>query len=212
MKTNIEHLRSWLGSPEEYFPIERVVKKIQPNDIFQCEKCYQRFEYKDMVHIGKFGSIATYLSYDLGGRFCFSCASENINTFNQNHPVVICQLCGMTFRVMAYCGETRHLNNVCKKCLTPRIKRERSKIANAKFRAERLGLLSSITLVEWLSTLDRYKSKCAYCGADYEEIHHFIPISKGGGSTAENLIPACRRCNHTKKNNIWEIHNNGDRL
>ena len=30
-------------------------------------------------------------------------------------------------------------------------------------------------------------------------IDHFIPISKGGTSDLENLVPACRTCNLTKR-------------
>ena len=36
-----------------------------------------------------------------------------------------------------------------------------------------------------------------------EQLHqeHFIPLSKGGGYTHNNIIPACRSCNSSKWNN-----------
>jgi 5-methylcytosine-specific restriction endonuclease McrA len=41
--------------------------------------------------------------------------------------------------------------------------------------------------------------KCAYCGVrPYRVLEHFIPIGLGGGTTADNVLPACSRCNSTK--------------
>jgi 5-methylcytosine-specific restriction endonuclease McrA len=28
---------------------------------------------------------------------------------------------------------------------------------------------------------------------------HVIPVSRGGGTTAENIVPACGKCNSSKK-------------
>ena len=43
---------------------------------------------------------------------------------------------------------------------------------------------------------------CAYCGCElkYDEmqIDHIIPLRKGGADTLENMLPACRSCNHYK--------------
>ncbi len=33
---------------------------------------------------------------------------------------------------------------------------------------------------------------------------HFIPLTKGGGYTKENIIPACRSCNASKQNADFE--------
>lgn len=45
---------------------------------------------------------------------------------------------------------------------------------------------------------------CFYCGEPISRyrftIDHFIPRSKGGSDGIFNLVPACRRCNTTKRN------------
>lgn len=46
---------------------------------------------------------------------------------------------------------------------------------------------------------------CAYCGAKGEmEIEHVIPISKGGPHDSSNIVPACSRCNTSKRASMIE--------
>ena len=40
--------------------------------------------------------------------------------------------------------------------------------------------------------------RCQYCGLAAESIDHVVPRSKGGEHTWENLVAACRACNHRK--------------
>ncbi|MDQ1688472.1 MAG: hypothetical protein QOK42_1447 [Frankiaceae bacterium] len=39
---------------------------------------------------------------------------------------------------------------------------------------------------------------CVYCGATATSLDHVIPRSRGGEHTWENVVSACRRCNHVK--------------
>jgi 5-methylcytosine-specific restriction endonuclease McrA len=39
---------------------------------------------------------------------------------------------------------------------------------------------------------------CVYCGASATSIDHVVPRSRGGTHTWDNVVAACRRCNHTK--------------
>jgi 5-methylcytosine-specific restriction endonuclease McrA len=39
---------------------------------------------------------------------------------------------------------------------------------------------------------------CVYCGASATSIDHVWPRSRGGTHTWDNVVAACRRCNHTK--------------
>jgi 5-methylcytosine-specific restriction endonuclease McrA len=39
---------------------------------------------------------------------------------------------------------------------------------------------------------------CVYCGATATSIDHVWPRSRGGTHTWDNVVAACRRCNHTK--------------
>lgn len=40
--------------------------------------------------------------------------------------------------------------------------------------------------------------RCAYCGAPATSIDHVVPRSRGGPHTWDNVVAACRRCNHIK--------------
>lgn len=41
---------------------------------------------------------------------------------------------------------------------------------------------------------------CKYCDAPATTFDHVIPVSKGGGSGLDNIVPACSSCNSSKKN------------
>ena len=46
----------------------------------------------------------------------------------------------------------------------------------------------------------RFDHRCAYCGCSGDlEIEHVIPISKGGEHHLGNIVPACTRCNGSKR-------------
>jgi 5-methylcytosine-specific restriction endonuclease McrA len=52
---------------------------------------------------------------------------------------------------------------------------------------------------------ERDRFTCRYCGvSDYPRewlvLEHVIPVTKGGETTEENLVTACRSCNHRKGN------------
>ena len=44
----------------------------------------------------------------------------------------------------------------------------------------------------------RDSSTCVYCGASATSIDHVVPRSRGGTHTWDNVVAACRRCNHVK--------------
>ena len=54
----------------------------------------------------------------------------------------------------------------------------------------------------------RDRHLCAYCGGQYEGTgrreltrDHILPLSRGGRDTWENVVTACKHCNHTRKRN-----------
>lgn len=61
------------------------------------------------------------------------------------------------------------------------------------------NLLYSLTEEQWQDTLSRFDNKCAYCGSPWEHKDHFIPMSKRGGYTRDNIVPACATCNSALK-------------
>ncbi len=56
--------------------------------------------------------------------------------------------------------------------------------------------------------LYRDEFSCQYCGNEFHPHHltidHVIPSSKGGASTWNNTVMACKKCNGTKDNNVWK--------
>jgi len=50
----------------------------------------------------------------------------------------------------------------------------------------------------------RDEFKCAYCGAESKRltIDHVLPRSKGGKSSFENCVAACKKCNSEKGNKL----------
>lgn len=51
-----------------------------------------------------------------------------------------------------------------------------------------------------LALTEEFQGACAYCGHGATSWDHIIPVSEGGGSTKENIVPACSSCNSSKKN------------
>jgi len=77
----------------------------------------------------------------------------------------------------------------------------KDKIANIKQRRynRMKGLEHSLTDEEWEQACQYFDHSCAYCGEVKPlEREHFIPVSKGGGFTKDNIIPACTYCNTSK--------------
>ena len=51
------------------------------------------------------------------------------------------------------------------------------------------------------NVLKRDRYKCQYCGSqEHLTIDHVVPRSRGGKTTFENCVTACRSCNHKKGN------------
>ena len=55
---------------------------------------------------------------------------------------------------------------------------------------------------------NKYSGRCAYCGREIEfkqmQVDHMVPKASGGTDEIENLMPACRLCNHYKRANSLE--------
>lgn len=64
--------------------------------------------------------------------------------------------------------------------------------------------ISSVTFdltdSQWSDLKAAYDYVCAYCGSPGKLTQdHVVPIKKGGGHTYSNVVPACTRCNCSKK-------------
>ncbi len=95
--------------------------------------------------------------------------------------------------------------------------------------AQKRNLPATLTVNEWQFALDYFGHTCAVCGrpADFWTIlaaDHWTPVSKGGGTTARNIVPLCHArkgippgepcCNNSKGNKdpeVWLIERYGKR-
>ncbi len=77
--------------------------------------------------------------------------------------------------------------------------KEQRRVRYHNSRARKAHLLDTLTLEEWLLTLDHFEWKCAYCNGSYDLLEHFIPLNHGKGTTADNCVPACSSCNNIKQ-------------
>ena len=132
--------------------------------------------------------------YDIdGSEYCYSCA---INYWDIHH--FICETCGFTFENM-YVSKNENEYGVCKPCreiFPVEFLRVRGQLS----RTRKLGLKSNLTLGQWVDTLKEYKFSCAYCGGGFEQLDHVLPVSLGGGTTKDNCVPSCKKCNRKKHN------------
>jgi hypothetical protein len=73
-----------------------------------------------------------------------------------------------------------------------------------KRNAMKRKLPNTLTVEQWEQARKYFNYECAYCGKKEKlEQEHFIPLSKGGGYTHNNIIPACKSCNCSKRDKYF---------
>lgn len=68
------------------------------------------------------------------------------------------------------------------------------------YRRRKHSLPDTLTDDEWQDILQEHYYLCAYCETSTEPLEedHWIPVSRGGGRTRDNIVPACHMCNSRK--------------
>lgn len=68
-------------------------------------------------------------------------------------------------------------------------------------RNRKLSKVGHVTPGEWREIKASFDHKCFYCGTRPARLtqDHFVPLSKGGVHSAENIVPACQSCNSRKR-------------
>lgn len=78
--------------------------------------------------------------------------------------------------------------------------RENARVHTNRGRANQRGTAATLTIEQWLASIEAHNWLCAFCTvAPFEEMEHRIPLMWGGGTTAENCVPACNNCNKLRK-------------
>jgi 5-methylcytosine-specific restriction endonuclease McrA len=72
-------------------------------------------------------------------------------------------------------------------------------------RSKKNSLPATLTQEQWEQIVDHFDHKCAYCGAESMLTRdHLIALANGGGYTKTNIIPACKKCNSSKRTHTFE--------
>jgi len=93
---------------------------------------------------------------------------------------------------------------------------EKVRVHNQRRRARKANLPNTLTAAEWQYAIDYFHGYCAVCGRPPKDLFktrrvnadHWIPLSKGGGTTADNIVPLCSGedgCNNRKGNKDPEV-------
>lgn len=88
---------------------------------------------------------------------------------------------------------------------------EKIRLDSSRRRSRKRAVPHTLTMQDWQHALDFFNGCCAVCGRQSQDLFgertiaadHWIPLSKGGGTTPENIIPLCHGvdgCNNTKSN------------
>lgn len=79
-------------------------------------------------------------------------------------------------------------------------------LAKQKRRALEKILPATLTTEQWEQIKLHFENSCCYCGATRVVItlDHFQPLSRGGELSAQNALPACKFCNSSKHDKLFE--------
>lgn len=84
--------------------------------------------------------------------------------------------------------------------------RQASPAQRARYAKRRAGRVAradnDLTPEQWTAIVAAWGAACAYCGAVDGPLQKDCvqPISRGGRYTVDNVVPACRSCNASKRN------------
>ncbi len=153
----------------------------------QCFKCGRYSKLRDLMRV----ETSDDYPYAASGNYCDQCREWGLIAHQRT-----CVLCAVVFRVTNCAGSETVL---CPACKTMDALRE-DKIVRAHLtRARSMGKAATLTLAEWLHAVKDHRGYCAYCRINpYEVLEHFVPLARGGGTTAQNCVPACSSCNTSK--------------
>jgi 5-methylcytosine-specific restriction endonuclease McrA len=75
--------------------------------------------------------------------------------------------------------------------------------AEARVKAELRRCPGDLNLTEWKKIVGACRERCIYCGEMGSEetltIDHVVPVSRGGRTDVNNVLPACHPCNTLKR-------------
>lgn len=86
-----------------------------------------------------------------------------------------------------------------------KLNRDKLNINEHRRNAKRKVLPNTLSSEQWEACKLFFDNKCAYCGMEsHLEQDHFMPISREGEYTHNNIIPSCKTCNCSKGNRLFK--------
>jgi len=82
--------------------------------------------------------------------------------------------------------------------------RDKRAVLQRRRESRKADLRATLTDIEWENIKAEYGFSCAYCGKAWFEIDgklqqdHVVPVPQNGEYTADNIVPACGKCNSRK--------------
>lgn len=131
--------------------------------------------------------------------------------------IITCSCCGADKPETEYYRATGTgiPSGQCKECtnIKRHVKRDRAKHGKFVSKEKQRNMEHvEYELAHWCEAMLHFRSACAFCGkkegrakADKMDRDHLIPLSKGGKTTKENIIPACRKCNRGRGARDWQV-------
>jgi len=176
-------------------------EQVFASDVAPCQICNRPVQYrlvfKDVNGVGTYCKTC----FDTPiKRYCHICKRNSPGHISMigcdkchTLPCIVCQK-ACVFPDLA-------ILKICKSCkVASNPYDEMRKISAHLGRTNEINCPGALTLEEWLKTLHDFKRMCAYCLTQpYEHLEHFIPVHKGGKTTASNCVPSCERCNYLKR-------------
>jgi len=84
--------------------------------------------------------------------------------------------------------------------------KELFRLKGQRYNTRKLSLPHTLTNEQWINIKNHFNNTCAYCGKEKPlAMEHFIPLSKMGELTVNNVIPSCKSCNSSKGVNDFDI-------
>lgn len=78
-------------------------------------------------------------------------------------------------------------------------------IRQARYRAKTHNIASNLEIEHVQIIITHFADNCAYCHRRAETLDHPFPLKTSAPNSAANVLPICKRCKATKKNNdiVW---------
>ncbi len=89
------------------------------------------------------------------------------------------------------------LHGICKACENT----IKTNVYNPRRRAKKKTVkVVAFTIVDWEMRKLEFNYRCAYCEKQSTKLtqDHFIPLSRNGDHSIQNIVPACNSCNSSK--------------